>query len=111
LPPPRAQTNPTNPQAQVSTSGSGTGATFTLTWAATNIWEVADVTVTGESIVSKIKTAVYDPPERGLPYLVVSIIGSEVHAVPVTSREAAKALLEARRALHDQYRTKSPKDR
>ena len=38
-----AMPTPTNPVSQVSTNGSGTGATFTLTW-------VADVTVAGSGI-------------------------------------------------------------
>ena len=56
------------------------------------------------------KFAVYDPPEEGLPYLVVSVIGGATEAFPAKTRAVAEALLterkdiwEARRQLETKY--------
>src|SRR5271170_6418458 len=57
--------------------------------------------------------AVYDPPEEGLPYLVVSVIGGAREAFPAKTRAEAEALLterkdiwEARRRLETKYSAK-----
>ena len=45
------------------------------------------------------KFAVYDPPQEGLPYLVVLVIGGATEAFPAKTRAEAEALLTERKDI------------
>jgi hypothetical protein len=48
--------------------------------------------------------AVYDPPEEGLPYLAVSVIGGATEAFPAKTRAEAEALLAQRKGIWEARR-------
>jgi hypothetical protein len=42
---------------------------------------------------NKLKTAIYDPPKKGMPYLVVTLSPEGVVAIAVESKEEARVLM------------------
>lgn len=45
---------------------------------------------------SKIKTAIYHPPKKGMPYLVVTVAPEGVIATAVRSKEEARVLASSK---------------
>ena len=48
-------------------------------------------------MTAKAESAIYSPPKKGLPFLLVTVAPDGVSATPVNSRVEARAILAARR--------------
>jgi hypothetical protein len=71
---------PANPQAQVSSSGIGTGATFNLTWATPSVSGITSAASTVDTDVNNLNTAIQGtdiPPDGTMIFNIVSDLLSE----------------------------------
>ena len=61
--------------------------------------------------MAKKDTAIYEPPKKGFPYLVVTVLPDGVQAVPVDSRPKARKIVLERREAREKLEKQEKKAR